>query len=197
MFDIKAVIELLRGRSAAEKAKITAYLLAPGLVMVLTVSMLLGGNFVIDAALPISVSELKTQVSFGGEISVRPGFVITIEPTSPEYRIELGAQLSQLWSSLDERTARANKDRLSMDGSGITAKPPFLGVTGPVTLMVEAPLGKEVHFPGRIERMENFLLQSRRSVSVVACVLLACVFAFGMSSASVLPAVNRDKHAAG
>lgn len=197
MFDWITVIELLLGTTAAEKAKITAYLLAPGLVMALTVSMLVGGSIGLDAAQPISVSELKTQISAAGEIFKKPGFVVTVEPVSSEFRMELGAQLSHVWSSLDERTARANKDHLSLDGGGVSARPPFLGVTGPVIFIVEAPLGKEIQFPGRIERTEDLLLRSRRSVSIVASVLLACMFAFGMSSASVLPAINRDKHTAG
>jgi hypothetical protein len=197
MFDWKTVIELLRGATPAEKAKITAYLLAPGLVMALTVSILLGGSIGIDVAQPISVSELKSEISVAGEISKKAGFVVTIEPVAPEFRIELRAQASRILSSLDEQTIRANKNRLSIDGGGVSATPPFIGGNSPVTFVVDAPLGKEIQLPGRIERTEDLLLQSRRSVSIVASVLLACVFAFGMSSASIFPATNRDKHAAG
>lgn len=197
MFDWKIIVELLRGRSSAEQAKITAYLLAPGLVSVLTASMLFGGTIGLDAAQSISLSELKSQISVAGSISKRPGFVITVEPSSPEYRIELGTQALHMRSSLDEENARENKNRFSIDGSSVGATPPFLGVTGPVTFVVDAPLGKKIQFPGRIELTKDLLLQSRRSVSIVASALLACVFAFGMSSASIFPPTKRNKQAAG
>ena len=177
------------------KQELIAYLLAPGLIVILTTSMLFGGIIGFDAAPTVSISELKSEISVSGVISKKVGFVVIVEPTAPEYRIKLGARATQIRSSLDEDTARANKNRLSFDANGVRAAPPFLGAPGPVTFLVDAPLGNEIQFPGRTERTKDLLLQSKRSISVVASALLACVFAFGMSSASIFPAAKRNQNA--
>jgi hypothetical protein len=100
------------------------------------------------------------------------------------------------WSSLDERAASANSDRLSLNEGGLNGRPPFLGVDGPVTVIVQGKLGKTVQVPGGTQNVDELMLRSRRSTSIVSSVLLACIFAFGMSSAKGLPSVDRHKDAA-
>src|SRR5438309_1082324 len=133
MLDVKTVIDLLRARSPAENARICAYLLAPGFVLGLTISRVLGGSFAFNPAPSIGLAELKTEISQGGAITLKQGFAIIMEPTASEFRIQLGSRPLGAWSSLDEHAARANKDRLTLDQNGINAKPPFLGIDAPVT----------------------------------------------------------------
>jgi hypothetical protein len=191
---LKWTWELLRNRKQAEVAKISAYWLAPGLILLFTISGPFGGGFAIDGGRPIALSELRSEISSNGMTARKAGFALIIEPVPSEFRFEVGSIPSHVWSSLDEPSARANKDRLTLDGSGVRSRAPFLGVAGPVMVVVEGQISPEIRIPGGTEKMEDLVIRSKRSVSVVTSVLLVCVFAFGMS-AGVLPPVRRKKHA--
>lgn len=197
MFDVKDIWEYLKGRSDAERAKISAYILAPGLLLGLTISGVLGGGLAIDLGRPVVISELKTEITGKGDPISKRGIVLIAEPASLEYRIQLKTESSSIWSSLSEEEARANTDHLALDGSGLKGKMPFIGVTGPVTVVVDGVVGKDIQVPGATERVEDWLISSRRSSSIVSSVLLACVFAFGMSLATGLPPVGRNKETTG
>lgn len=197
MFDVRTIWDLLKGRSNAEIAKISAYILAPGLILGLAVSGVFGGGLAIDLEKPIAISELKTEITgSNGPVSKR-GIVLIAEPLSSEYRIQLGAGASRIWSSLDEEAARANASRLVLDEGGLNGKMPFIGVNSPVTVVVDGELGKDIQVPGGTERAEDWRLYSRRSSSIVSSVLLACVFALGMSLATGFPSIDSDKKTAG
>jgi hypothetical protein len=193
MFDFKAIWDLLKGRSDVERAKICAYILVPGLVLGLTILEVTGGGLAVDFERPVTISELKTEIIGRGEPESKRGVVLIAEPLSSEYRIQLGAGASRIWSSLDIEAARANTDRLVLDSSGLNGKTPFVGVNSPVTIVVDGDLGKDIQIPGGTERVEDWRLYSRRSSSIVSSVLLACIFAFGMSLATGLPSVEGDQ----
>jgi hypothetical protein len=191
----KTIYDSLRQLSPDDFAKFMAYWLAPGTVLVFTVSGTVGGSFAIDTGRPIAVSELRTEQSPTGATIQKPGFVLVIEPVASEFRIQLPVPPTRLWSSLDDATARANKDRLALDGSSVVTRAPFLGIGDPVTVVVDGQLGPEIQVPGGTEKTEDLILRSRRSVSVMTGVFLVCVFAFGMSSVTGLPSNDRKQHA--
>ena len=196
MLDLfKTVHDYLRDLSPDIIAKVMAYWLAPGFVLGLTVGGISGGSFAIETARPIAVSELRTEQSSTGATTNKPGFVIVIEPIASDFRFQLPTPPARIWSSLDESAARANRDRLAVDGSSVFSRAPFIGVGGPVTVVVEGQLGPEVQVPGGFEKMDDLILRSRRSVSVMTSVLLVCVFAFGMSSVTGLPSHGRKQQA--
>jgi|GEM_PF-6584757 len=196
MFDVKALWDLLKGRSDVERAKISAYVLAPVLLLGFTILEVSGGVLAIDSERPVTISELKTELKGRGDSEPKRGVVLIAEPVSSEYRIQLAAGASKIWSSLDADAVRANADRLFLDSSGLNGKTPFVGVNAPVTIVVDGDLGKDVQIPGGTERIEDWRLYSRRSSSIVSSVLLACVFAFGMSLAMGLPSIDIDKKTA-
>lgn len=193
MFDFSAILDFLRGRSEVEIARISAYVLAPGLLLGFSLSGALGGGLTIDIERPFAISELKTEVIGRGDPSSKRGIVLIAEPVTSEYRIQLVPIAPKIWSSLDEEAARANADRLVLDRGGLNVKTPFVGVNGPVTVVVNGDVGKDILVPGGTERVEDWKLSSRRSGSIVSSVLLACVFAFGMSLATGLPALESGK----
>lgn len=197
MFDLKDIRDYLKGRSDAEKAKISAYILAPGLLLGLSISGVLGGELAIDLGRPIVISELKTETTAGGDPAPRRGIVLIAEPVSSEFRVQIKSNSPRIWSSLGEEEARANGDHIALDAGGLKGRTPFIGVNAPVAVVVEGEVGKDVQIPGSTERVEDWLISSRRSSSIVSSVLLACVFAFGMSLATGLPPVERDKEATG
>jgi hypothetical protein len=196
LFDVKAIWDLLKGRSGAERAKISAYVLAPGLLLGWSISGAFGGGLSIDLERPITISELKTEVTRTGDPVTKQGIVLIVEPVVSEYRIQLGTGASKIWTSLDEQAARANADRLVLDRDGLKSKTPFIGVNGPVTVVVDGNVGTDIQVPGGTQRVEDWRLSSRRSSSIVSSVLLACVFAFGMSLATGLPSVDSEKETA-
>src|ERR1700693_1197507 len=149
MFDLNfnLIFEWLKGRSPAATARISAFFLAPGIILASVVSGVLGGNFGLDLERPITVSELRTEISANGSATPRRGVALIVEPVSSEYRVELQSASSRLWSSLDERAAHANQGRVTLDESGITGKAPFLGVSDPVTVVVEGQLGERIFPP--------------------------------------------------
>jgi hypothetical protein len=196
MFDVNDIWGFLKGRSDVEIARISAYVLMPGLLFGFTFSGTWSSGLAIDFERPIAISELKTEVTGRGTPAPKRGLVLIIEPESSEYRIQLGMGASKIWSSLDEEAARANADRLVLDGGGLNGKTPFIGVNEPVTIVVDGDVGQDIQIPGGTERVEDWRLYSRRSSSIVSSVMLACIFAFGMSLATGLPSVNGNKETA-
>lgn len=194
---LKSLFEFLRGRSPDEIAKISAYFLAPLVVLGLSIVGFLGGDAA-DSDRPIAISELKTEITGRGELGAKRGIVVIAEPVSSEYRIQLGPGATRIWSSLDEEAARANSDRLVLAGGGLNGKTPLLGVSSPVTLVVDGDLGNDVQILGGTESVEDWRLSSRRASSLVSSVLAACFFAFGVSLtlATGAPSVGNYKDAA-
>lgn len=184
---LKAIREFLQRANRDQLAQISASLLAPGLVFALALSGTLTSGIGIDLGRPIAISQLRTEISENGDTTSKHGIALIVEPLSIEYRIPLVPGAGRIWSSLDIDAARANADRLVITAGGLRGKAPFLGVTGPVTLVVPGEAGKEVYTPGGRQTLDDWQLPSRRSTSIVSSVLLACVFAFGMSLASGLP----------
>ena len=195
MSDLSTVLDIVKARSPRDIARVSAYLLSPGLVLFLTISGVHGRPLAIWLERPAAIAELKTEVVGRNNPTPRNGVAVILEPLESEYRIPLSAT-STLWSSLDDAAARANRDRLVLDPTGLNAKTPLLGVNGPVTLVVGGELGTEIQVPGGTERVDDWRLPSRRSLSIVSSVLLACVFAFGMALVTGLPTARGNKRAA-
>jgi hypothetical protein len=176
------ILEFLKARSKDELARISAFLLTPLLVLSWSVFGFFGGE-AISLERAVTISELRTEIVKGGGPAPKRGVVLIAEPESSEYRIPLGPGASKIWSSLDEEAAHANVDRLVLDGGGLKGKTPLIGVSGPVTLVIEGELGQEIQVPGGTERAEDWRLASRRANSLVATVMASCFFAFGVSVA--------------
>lgn len=196
---IEKILGLIKVRSKDEIAEFSAYLLVPFIILSWSFSGFFGGE-AISLERPITISELKTEITGGGAPAPKRGVVLIAEPVSAEYRIPLGTGAFKIWSSLDEEAAHANADRLVLDGSGLKGRMPFLGVNGPVTLVVEGDLGKDIQVPGGTESVEDWRLASRRSSSLVSTVLAACFFAFGVSAAQATagaPPVSSEKNGTG
>lgn len=190
---LETVWRILSGRSGAQMARISAYLLAPALILGIALSGYYGGGLAVDPVKPVAISELRTEMNAQGDATSKPGVAVIVNPTASEYRIPLGSRPTRVWSSLDEQEVHANRDRLYMDGNGLNGKAPFLGVNGPVTVVVEGVLGTDILVPGGKELVDEWRLSSTRSGSIVSSVLLACVFSFGLSLATALPSVPRDQ----
>lgn len=197
MIELKPIFGIIHGRTSEEIAKISAYFLGPVLIFGLTVSNIVGGLSVIEYGQALTIVELRTEISREGNVIPKSGFALIIEPVESEYRIPLRYKPSRIWSSLDERAAHANKSRLMLDENGISGKSPFLGVNSPVTVVVEGPLGEEILVPGRTQKTDELRLRSKRSDSILSSILLACVFAFGLSAALGLPPVGGKERNAG
>lgn len=193
MLDLETVKDLLTGRSRDELATLAAYLLAPGLVMGLAGAGVYTPGLGLDFAKPVAVSELVTEVNTQGQVTGKKGIALMLEPVGSDYQIPLAAA-SSMWISLGEDIVRANADRLILTERGFNGKSPLIGVNDPVTVVVQGEPGKEILVPGGTERLEDWRLQSRRSVSLVSSALLACVFAFGMSLATGLPSIKVPQH---
>lgn len=174
--------EFLRTKSRDEIARISSHLLAPILVLIWSIFGFFGSEAV-SLERPATISELKTEIVRGGAPATKRGIVLIAEPESSEYRISLGVGPSKIWSSLDDEEAKANLDRLVFDDGGFKVKSEtaFIGVTRPVTFVIEGELGEKIQVAGGTERAEDWRLVSRRSDSLVATVLATCFFAFGVS----------------
>jgi hypothetical protein len=194
---LRTVVDIMRGRNPAEIAKVSAYLLAPALVIGLAWAGADSPGLGFDLGRPFTISELRTELTPTGEARSKRGIAVVVEPVPAEYHIPLGRAVDRIWSSLDADAARANADRLLSGGGALKARTPFVGVDTAVTVVVEGDLGLEVQLPGSRHRVDDWRLASRRSTTLVSSVLLACVFAFGMSLATGLPTVRGDQHATG
>lgn len=177
---LSVIFEYLKGKNKDEIARISAYFLAPVLVLGLSLLGFFGGG-VADLDRPIAISELRTQITSEGLSETKRGVVLIAEPTVSEYRIPLGEGASRIWSSLDEEAVRANADRLQLRAGGLNGRTPFIGVDAPVAIVVDGDLGEEVQVLGGKEATDDWRLTARRSNSLVSSVLAACFFAFGVS----------------
>jgi hypothetical protein len=194
---LSLIWDLLKGHDPKQAAKVSAYLLAPGVVLVVTIWVVQGRLFPIGLDRPVAIAELRTEIDGKNGPKPKRGVALIVEPTESEYRIPLRFGASTIWSSLNEEAARANSDRLALDSGGLKGRAPFLGVNTPVTVVVDGELGNEIQVPGGTERLDDWLLPSRRSILIVSGVLIACVFAFGMSLSTGFPSARGNENATG
>jgi hypothetical protein len=171
-------------------------LLAPGIMLGSVMSGVLGGSLGWELERPITISQLRTELSADGRATPKAGVALIVEPITSDYHIQFQSAPVRLWSSLDEQTAHANQGRLTLDRNGVTGKAPFFGVSDPVTVVIEGEIGEDIFLPGSRVKTDNWQLPSRRSESIVSSALLSCVFAFGMSLARGVPPANRPKQTA-
>lgn len=192
---LKAIRELLVGRPPEEQAALAAYVIAPTLVFGLAVGGVYTPGLGLDFARPMTVALLGSYVDSQGHITSREGLALVIEPDSLEYQIPVSSP-SGLWVSLDEGTLRANADHLRLSESGLRGRSPLMGVSSPVTVVVEGTPSDEMRVPGGSEHLTGWENQARRSTSLISSVLLACVFAFGVSVATGFPSAKRNQDTA-
>lgn len=196
MISLERIIDWVSGKSRAQLARVVAYLIAPLLVLGLAAAGVYTPGLGLDFGKPIAVSTLHTEIDTAGRISEVRGIAMTLEPTESEFQIPLDTA-STMWVSLDPELARANSSRLALTPSGLNGRWPLVGVSTPVTVVVNAKPGSEILLPGGRDLLEAWQPQSRRSLAFITSVLFACIFAFGMSVATSFPSRNRDKHAHG
>jgi hypothetical protein len=191
----RAIAQWLQQITPSQRAKVTAYWIAPGSILFFTLAGVFGNPLALDPARPVAVAELNSTISATSGTETKHGFAIIVEPVPSEFRIQLASPLPYVWSSLDETSARANSSRIILDkNGGLLVRSPFFGAPDPVTFVVEGRLGP-LHVPGSQEKVDHLLIKSRRSNDIMTCVLIACIFAFGMSSSSGLPVPNKKKNA--
>lgn len=194
---IEQAFKILRGvleeRSHRERARICAHVVAPTLLLGLAIAGSNGHWLVFDLVGPITISQLNSELSTGGEMKARQGVALVIEPTEAELRIPVDAQIGKMWTSLDEASLKANRDHLSFSSGGIVSRTPLIGVSSPVTLIIEGKLGSEVQVPGGANSIDGWQLPSRRSLSILSSVLFACVFALGMALATTVPTLRPNQ----
>src|ERR1043166_200851 len=184
----KWVVELLRALTPEEAARASAYGLAPGAILLFMVTGVFGGYFTAEPPLPISISELKTEIHSGGKIVNREGVAFIIEPSQSEFRVTTRGKLTQVWSSLTRSQAQDNASQLTVGSNSLNVKAPFLGTAEPVTIIAPAPIQSELSIPGGTEKINSLVIRTKRSVTTLAGILLVCMFAFGMASALGMPA---------
>ncbi len=189
--------DLIRGKKAVERAAISAYALAPGLLIALSLYGPLRSSLAIDLEKPFAISKLKTEIVSGGQPSNKQGIILIAEPVSSKYRIKLNLGDSKMWTSLSADEAQANAKYLVLDKGGLSTETPFVGVDKPVTVVVEGDIASDVQFPGETERVEDWELVSQRAKSIVSSILFACVFAFGLSIPAGIPSPDSDQKSTG
>lgn len=194
---LEMAYDWLKGKKPASIARITAFLVVPGAIIISVGAGLFGDSLIWDFGRPLTISQLKTEIPSNGNPIPKPGTALIFEPASPEeYHVPLQSVPQHLWSSLDERAAYANRNHLKVEGKELTGAVPFVGVSEPVTVVVEGEVDKEIFVLGGKTKADDWQLPSRRSESLVAGVLLACAFAFGMSLARGFPSAERAKQSA-
>jgi len=183
MFDQFTLIHgWLRKQSYEARARTSAFLLAPFVVLVLGVAGSQQSVSLFDLSGPMTISELRTELSASGAGSERKGVAIILEPEPAEIRIALTGATT-LWTSLNPDALRANRDRLVFDGDTVQSRTPLMGVSEPVALIIDGKVGDEIQIPGATVPSQHSQRPARRAASVISGVLLACMFAWGVAFA--------------
>lgn len=191
----KEIIAFLKGRDPTQLAKVFAYVFAPAAVMAAGLLGLAGRGMAVDLSRPVAISELRSEIDGTGHARLRRGLAITVESSAPEFHLSLSGTAGAVWTSLEPEQLQANAGRIQSDSAGLTTRSPFLGVSGPVTMIIAGAARGQVDLPGRTERVSDWQLPSRQSLALVSSVLLSCVFAFGMAVAMVLPSPSGEQRA--
>ncbi len=194
MISLQAIFDFLRNRQPETYAKVCARFLGPLIVLGLASPSLSGGLADVEIGQAISISTLRSELLSNGAILPRSGIALTIDPIQSHIRVPIFPKPTHIWTSLAVDTVDANRDRLLLDKTGVQVTAPFLGVTGPVTMILDGIPSASLDVPGGTEKLSNFVRQSGRSASMLSGVLLACFFAFGMSAAGGFPSNNSKKN---
>jgi hypothetical protein len=185
---------ILEDRGARWIPRLSAYIFGPLLVVAATFSKISGGVFSLDAERPMSVSELNFELRKDGSTIPKRGAAIIIEPVVSQYRIPLDTIPSAAWTSLDRQSVLANRGRITVDDQGLNVSAPFIGVTGPATVVVDGRLGTTIQVPAGSRSIEGFKLESRSASLFVSYVIIACSFSFGLSLATAFsPLESRQR----
>lgn len=181
------VIDFIRRRTADEVARLAAYVLAPSCVLLGAASTVWSPGLAVDLSQPLVISSLRSRLDATGGVTASTGAAIIVEPVESEFRIPFAQGRGALWTSLDTELVRANAGRLTNSMGEVVLRPPFLGTSEPVAIVVEGDLAGRIDVPGGSQPIDLLKLQSRRSVSLVSSVLLCSALAFGMAIAGGLP----------
>jgi hypothetical protein len=189
---IEKVINFIRSRTRAQIVRMAAYGFVPGGVFFAAVSGVKSPTSGIDFGKPVTITTLSTEVQKDGTVKSLPGVVVTFEPVDAEYHIPI-AGASSMWTSLDSSRLRASQKHLVLQPEGVGGEFPLYDVYEPVTVVVQGRPSPEVWVRGGKERVEGFRPAPRRSLALVSNVVLACVFAFGLSVAKALALDDDDE----
>jgi len=192
----KSIYEVLEGKNPIQRATFIAYVLAPAFILGVSVYGLFGAS--INFEKPIAIAELKVEIGQKGEYASRRGVVLIAEPSECEFGLPL-AGASKIWSSINQQTTPENLSRnhLGIDAGGLYGKAPFLGESGPVTLVVDGSLADQINVSGSQESLDDWRLISRQSSSVLSAAFAACLLTFGMTFALGMSRVEGDENYAG
>jgi hypothetical protein len=185
-FVIDTIIARTVGLTATARAKVIAYFYLP--LLILGFLAYFGGGLSPDAG--IAITELKTEVAAAGDQSDKRGIVVIAEPYSAKYRIPVASNNAKIWTSLDESSARRNKDNIGISQDELKIDTPLSGEGNPVMLVIEGDVGKEMYLPGETVSTSKWNLSSRRSGSLVYGVLTICSLALGLGAAVGFPTVK-------
>jgi hypothetical protein len=191
---LAVIAAVLKGESE-NLSRLSAYVLGPLVVIAVTISNVSGGIFSVDQR-PLSVVEIRTELSLDGKRISKRGAAFIIEQAASDYRIPLETSATRAWTSLSDNSLVANKERFRVEENAVRATPPFFGVTDPVIVVVDGQVGKVIEVLGGIRPVENFTLESRSGAQFVLYILIACAFTFGLSLATGFSSLNYEKHAA-
>jgi len=182
--------------SPENAASAAAHLFAPGLVIILTfvgTSERTG----IDLMPPVSVTTLRSLISHDGRVVSQHGVAITVEPTSMEWTLPIASPRPELWTSLDSGEVEINRSRLVFVNGMLAIKAPYIGVSRPITVVIEGVAGEQMLFPGGHDTLAELTPPAKRSLALVYSVTMVCIFAFGMSISTAIPLVGKQQDVAG
>jgi len=183
MFDnIEKFVNFVRSRTQAQLGRATAYGFAPFVVFFVALSGVYSPTSGLDFGRPLTINTLNTEMQADGTVKSLTGVAVTFEPSDAKYYIPI-AGASSIWTSLDSSRLQAG---LSLQPGGIRGEFPLYNVHEPVTVIVQGRPSPEVWVRGGKQHAKDFRPAPRRSVALVSNIVLACVFAFGMSVAKAL-----------
>ena len=186
MFDnIEKFVNFVRSRTQVQLGRATAYGFAPFAVFFVALSGVYSPTSGLDFGRPLTIITLNTEIQKDGTVKNLTGVAVIFEPSDAKYHIPI-AGASSIWTSLDSSRLQAGQGHLSLQPGGVRGEFPLYNVHEPVTVIVQGRPSPEVWVRGGKQHAKDFRPAPRRSVALVSNIVLACVFAFGMSFAKAL-----------
>ncbi len=183
---VKWAIQLAQRLNHEDGSKLFAFLIVPGLALMACAAVEHYYGPVSDFRQSFAAVPLYANIDENGQLTDYQGIAVLVEPTSAQFNLPLTRQHGgHVLLSVTRSEFEANRRNLSVSRTAIGITTPLFGISRPVIVVAEGKAGTDLLIQGGSVPLEQLVLASRQSVSLLTWGLLASIFGLGVGFASV------------
>jgi hypothetical protein len=183
---VKWAIQLLQRLSHEDGSKLVAFLIVPALTLISCAAVEHYYGPVSAFRQSFAAVPLYANIDENGQMVDYQGVAVLVEPTSAQFNLPLARQRGgHVLLSVTRNEFEANRGNLNFSPNVIGVTTPLFGISRPVIVIAEGKAGTDLLIQGGSVPLEQLVLASRQSVSLLTWGLLASIFGLGVGFASV------------